>query len=155
MSLREKFQDGLKQSMQARDDIATATLRLISAALKDRDIAARSKGNTDGIDEDEILSMLQTMIKQRKESIKMYEQGGRPELAAREAQEIDVIKRFLPAQITGDQLSQTIDQIIQSEAASSIKDMGKVMAVLRGQYAGQMDFGQASAIVKQKLVENA
>ena len=155
MSLREKFQDGLKQSMQARDDIATATLRLISAALKDRDIAARSKGNTDGIAEDEILSMLQTMIKQRKESIKMYEQGGRPELAAREAQEIDVIKRFLPAQITGDQLSQTIDQIIQSEAASSIKDMGKVMAVLRGQYAGQMDFGQASAIVKQKLVENA
>ena len=152
MSLREKFQSELKQAMHSKNTIATATIRLISAALKDRDIAARSKGNMEGIAEDEILSMLQTMIKQRKESITMYEKGGRPELAEKEASEITVIEGFLPRQITGQELDDAIISVIDDEAATSIKDMGKVMATLRERYAGQMDFGAASAIVKQRLI---
>lgn len=151
MTLREDFQTRLKQSMQARNQIETSTIRLISAALKDRDIAARSKGNTDGIVDDEILSMLQTMIKQRRESIKMYEKGGRAELAEREAQEIEIIQSFLPRQITGDEMDGAIDEVIIDETATNIKDMGRVMSALRDKYAGQMDFGQASARVKEKL----
>ena len=151
MTLREDFQTRLKQSMQARNQIETSTIRLISAALKDRDIAARTKGNTDGIVDDEILSMLQTMIKQRRESIKMYEKGGRAELAEREAQEIEIIQSFLPRQITGDEMDGAIDEVIIDETATNIKDMGRVMSALRDKYAGQMDFGQASARVKDKL----
>ena len=152
MSLRENFQTKLKQSMHSKDAVATGTIRLINAALKDRDIAARSKGNTDGISEDDILAMLQTMIKQRRESIKMYEKGNRPELAEKEQAEIIVIESFLPAQITGEDMEAVIEEVIDEEAATSIKDMGKVMAALRERYAGQMDFGAASAIAKQKLV---
>lgn len=152
MSLREKFQDGLKKAMRDRDEVATSTLRLIMAALKDRDIAARSKGNTDGVSEDEILGMLQTMIKQRRESIKVYEKADRQELADREKKEIDVVKSFLPEQITGADLHHAIEEVIHDAAATSIKDMGRVMALLREKYAGQMDFARASAIVKEKLV---
>ena len=152
MSLREKFQTSLKLAMHAREQLAVSTIRLMSAALKDRDIAARSKGNTEGISEEEILAMLQTMIKQRRESIKMYEQGGRPELALREQQEIEVIKTFLPRQIEGAEMDTAIEDVINTESATSIKDMGKVMTALRDKYTGQMDFGQASAKVKEKLV---
>lgn len=152
MSLRENFQTGLKEAMQKQDKMTLSTVRLISAALKDRDIAARSKGNTEGISDDEILAMLQTMIKQRRESIKMYEQGGRTELAEREAKEIEIIETFLPRQITGDEMTDAIDQVIDEESATSIKDMGKVMATLRDKYTGQMDFGQASACVKKRLI---
>lgn len=151
MSLRENFQSGLKTAMHSQDKMAVSTIRLISAALKDRDIAARSKGNTEGISDDEILSMLQTMIKQRRESIKMYEQGGRQELADREAKEIEIIETFLPRQITGDEMTEAVDQVIDEQAATSIKDMGKVMAALRDKYTGQMDFGQASVIIKKRL----
>lgn len=152
MSLREKFQDGLKSAMVKRDEVATSTLRLILAAVKDRDIAARGKGNTDGVSEDEILGMLQTMIKQRRDSIKIYEKASRQELADREQAEIKVIEAYMPEQITGAEAHKAIDEVIHEEAATSIKDMGKVMTALREKYAGQMDFGRASAVVKEKLV---
>jgi len=149
--LRERLNNALKKAMLAKEQCATATLRLILAALKDRDIAARSKGQTDGIDEDEILSMLQTMIKQRRESIEMYTKGGRPELAQQEADEIEVIERFLPEQMNDAEIEAAIRQTIESVGASGLKEMGKVMAALREQYAGQMDFAKAGKVAKQLL----
>jgi uncharacterized protein YqeY len=149
--LRNTFTEHLKHAMIARDEVKTGTLRLIIAALKDRDIAARSKGNQDGITEDEILSMMQTMIKQRHESIKMYEQGNRPELAAREKAEIDVIQIYLPKQLSEDEVKAAIDGIIKSTGAAGVKDMGKVMAEMKAKYTGQMDFSKASGLVKERL----
>lgn len=149
--LRERLKDELKKSMLAKEQRATATLRLILAALKDRDIAGRSKGQTDGIGEDEILSMLQTMIKQRRESIEMYNKGGRDELAKQEEEEIGIIERFLPAQMDDAAIEAAIDKAIESIGASGLKEMGKVMAALRDNYAGQMDFAKAGAIAKKLL----
>jgi uncharacterized protein YqeY len=149
--LRENLNDELKKSMLAKDQQATATLRLIMAALKDRDIAARSKGQNDGIGEDEILSMLQTMIKQRRESIEMYKKGGREELADRENEEIKVIERFLPAQMDDAAIEGAVAEAIKAAGAGSLKEMGKVMAALREQYAGQMDFAKAGAVAKKLL----
>lgn len=149
--LRERLNDELKKSMLAKDQHATATLRLIMAALKDRDIAARSKGQMDGIGEDEILSMLQTMIKQRRESIDMYRKGGRDELAEREGEEIKVIESFLPAQMDDAAIEAAVAKAIEAAGASSLKEMGKVMAALREQYAGQMDFAKAGAVAKKLL----
>jgi len=149
--LRERLKDELKKSMLAKEQRATATLRLILAALKDRDIAGRSKGQTDGIGEDEILSMLQTMIKQRRESIEMYNKGGREELAKQEEEEIGIIERFLPAQMDDAAIEAAIDKAIESIGASGLKEMGKVMAALRENYAGQMDFAKAAAIAKKLL----
>jgi uncharacterized protein YqeY len=148
---RERLNQELKKSMLAKEQRATATLRLILAALKDRDIAARSKGNTDGIDEGEILSMLQTMIKQRRESIEMYTQGGREQLAKQEGEEIEIIERFLPAQMDDAAIEAAIGKAIESIGASGLKEMGKVMAALREAHAGQMDFGKAGAIAKKLL----
>ena len=150
--LRTKFQDKLKEAMHAKDEISVSTLRLIIAALKDRDIAARSKGNTEGIGEDEIMSMLQSMVKQRQESIKMYERGNRQELVDREAAEIRVIEGFLPRQLDEAEIKAAISEAVSDVGATGIKDMGKVMAVLKGKYAGQMDFSKASGFVKEKLV---
>jgi len=149
--LRERLKDELKKSMLAKEQRATATLRLILAALKDRDIAGRSKGQTDGIGEDEILSMLQTMIKQRRESIEMYNKGGREELAKQEEEEIGIIERFLPAQMDDAAIEAAIGKAIESIGASGLKEMGKVMAALRENYAGQMDFAKAAAIAKKLL----
>ncbi|MDY0008191.1 MAG: GatB/YqeY domain-containing protein [Bdellovibrionales bacterium] len=149
--LRTRFQDQLKQSLHAKDEIAVSTLRLIIAAMKDRDIAARGKGNWDGIGEDEILSMLQSMIKQRHESIKMYEQGGRLELAAREASEIRVIETFLPAQLSEAEVKAAIDAAIAAVGAAGIKDMGKVIAEMKSKYTGQVDFAKVSGLVKERL----
>ncbi len=149
--LRESLKDELQKSMLAKEQRATATLRLILAALKDRDIAGRSKGQTDGIGEDEILSMLQTMIKQRRESIEMYNKGGREELAKQEEEEIGIIERFLPAQMDDAAIEAAIDKAIESIGASGLKEMGKVMAALRENYAGQMDFAKAGAIAKKLL----
>lgn len=149
--LRTRFQDQLKQSLHAKDEIAVSTLRLIIAAMKDRDIAARGKGNWDGIGEDEILSMLQSMIKQRHESIKMYEQGGRLELAAREASEIRVIETFLPAQLSEAEVKAAIDAAITAVGAAGIKDMGKVIAEMKSKYTGQVDFAKVSGLVKERL----
>lgn len=150
--LRQKFQDNLKQAMHAKDETAVSTLRLIMAAMKDRDIAARAKGNWDGIAEDEILSMLTSMIKQRQESIKMYEAGKRQDLADREAAEIRVIEGFLPKQLGDDEVKAVIEGVIKSIGANGIKDMGKVMAEMKAKYAGQMDFAKASGWVKERLV---
>ena len=131
MSIRKRFQDELKQALLSRDEMKTGTLRLIIAAMKDRDIAARSKENWDGISEDEILSMMQSMIKQRHESIRMYTIGKRQDLADREAAEIKVIETFLPSQMSDAEVRAVIDQIIKSNGASGIKDMGKIMAELK------------------------
>lgn len=149
--LRSRLNDALKVAMKSKDTLAVSTLRLILAALKDRDIAARGKGNTDGISEDEVLEMLQKMVRQRRDSIEMYTKGGRDELAEREANEIVVIEGFLPQSLGEAEMRAAIDAVIAELNAASIKDMGRVMAELKQRFAGQMDFGKASAIVKEIL----
>jgi uncharacterized protein YqeY len=149
--LRETLQNSLKQAMHARDEISVGTLRLINAAIKDRDIAARTKGNWDGIADEDIFSLLQTMIKQRQESIRLYEQGNRPELAAQEQAEIKVIETFLPRQMSEDEVKAIIEDTIAKTGAASIKDMGKVIAAIKQAYAGQLDVGRMSAQVKDRL----
>lgn len=149
--LRETFQEKLKQAMHARDELTISTLRLIIAAMKDRDIAARSKGNREGITDDEILSMMQSMIKQRQESIKMYEVGKRFDLVDREQAEIKVIETFLPKQMGDDEVKAAISAVVTALGATGIKDMGKVMAEMKAKYAGQMDFSKASGLVKERL----
>ena len=139
------------EAMKSKDEKTTATLRLMNAAIKDKDIDARSKGNMDGIDDAGVLSLLQTMIKQRRESIEMYKQGGRDDLVAHEQGEIDVIQSFLPKQMSADEMQAAIKEVIAQTGAAGMKDMGKVMGALRGKYAGQMDFGTASGIIKQLL----
>lgn len=137
--------------MKEKNAVATSTLRLILTAIKDRDIAARSKGNDDGISDAEILQVLQTMVRQRHESIELYKQGGRQELADREASEIAVIEGFMPRQLDQAEIEAAISSVIDETGAGSIKDMGKAMGVLRERYAGQMDFGKASAVLKAQL----
>jgi uncharacterized protein len=132
--LRSSLRDALKSAMKEKDSTAVSTIRLILAALKDRDIAARSHGNTDGVPDAEILTLLQSMVKQRHESAALYEQGGRKDLSDQELSEIEVIRRFLP-----------------ELGAQNLKDMGRIMAALREAYPGQMDFAKASGIVKQRL----
>ena len=149
--LRQELSDSLKAAMKARDSCAVSTIRLILAALKDRDIAARGNGNADGISEPEILEMLKTMIRQRRESIQSYEAGGRVDLAEQEAEEIGVIERFLPEQIEGEAMTAAIEQTVAELGAATIKDMGKTIQALKAKYAGRMDFSKASAIVKQML----
>ena len=149
--LRSELSDALKAGMKAKEERTLATVRLILAALKDRDIAARGKGNLDGIGEDEIRLMLQSMIKQRHESIALYEKGGRLELAESEADEIEIIKRFLPAQMNDEEMAAAISDVIVEVEAKSLKDMGRVMAALKEHHAGRMDFAKASATVKQQL----
>lgn len=149
--LRTRLSDALKAAMKEKDERSVSTLRLILAALKDQDIAARGKGNKEGLTDDQILSLLQSMIKQRRESIKFYEQGGRMELAQREAEEIAVIEEFLPEQMSDDEMAAVITGIIAEVGAESLKDMGKAMGALKEQYAGQMDFSKASAMVKERL----
>ena len=151
MDKREEFNAALKEALKSKDQTAMSTIRLMLAALKDRDIAARGSGKPDGIEEAEILSMLQSMIKQRQESAKTYCDAGREELAEREEAEIEVIQKFLPAQLGEDELAATIQNIISQTGAETIKDMGKVMGVLKSEYAGQVDMGKAGALVKEKL----
>ena len=149
--LRARIGDSLKTAMKAKEKHTVGTVRLIMAALKDRDIAARSKGDNDGIGEDEILSMLQSMIKQRRESIIMYEKGGRAELAQQETDEIAIIQTFLPEQMDQAAVNAAIQEAIDGLSATSLKDMGKVMGILKEKFAGQIDFSKASAQVKAKL----
>tara|TARA_A100000164_G_scaffold343443_1_gene341702 strand:+ start:139 stop:555 length:417 start_codon:yes stop_codon:yes gene_type:complete len=137
--------------MKQQQTVAVATLRLILAAIKDRDIAARLKGNSDGITDDEIISLMQSMIKQRGDSIDAYEKGGRMELAHREAEEITIIKEFLPAQMASETVLTAVEDVIKDVNAETLKDMGRVMATLKQRFAGQMDFARASSIVKSKL----
>ncbi len=149
--LRTRLNDALKIAMKGKDAPTVSTLRLILAAIKDRDIAARGKGNKDGVTDDEVLSLLQSMIKQRHESISLYEKGGRMELAQREAEEIAVIEEFLPEQMDDDEMAAVITAVIGDVGATSLKDMGKAMAALKENHPGTMDFSKASAMVKERL----
>ena len=149
--LREQIKSELITAMKAKDETKTSVLRMIGAALKDKDIAARPSGKTDGISEEEILSMLQGMIKQRRESIEMYKQGNRDDLVQKEQAEIDVISSFLPKQMDDSEMQAAIQAVITETGASSMKDMGKVMGALKSKYAGQMDFGKASVMIKGLL----
>lgn len=149
--LRTELNDALKTSLRNQEKRSVATIRLILAALKDRDICARGRGNTDGVDDSEVLDMLQSMIKQRRDSIAMYEQGGRCELAEREQEEIAIISRFMPEQLGEDDIRTAVSDVITDLDATSLKDMGRVMAALKEKYSGRMDFGRASSIVKETL----
>ncbi len=149
--LRARINDTLKDSMKSKDGVATSTCRLILAALKDRDIADRSKGNQEGIGDDAILGLLQSMIKQRREAIQLYRDGNRTELAEKEQAEIDIIERFLPEQLSEEAMAEAVQGVIDETGAGSIKEMGRVMGALKEKYAGRMDFGKASGIVKDKL----
>jgi uncharacterized protein YqeY len=149
--LRDRFNEAMKDAMRAKEQRTLSTVRMILAKLKDKDIEARGKGVTTGIEEAEILGMLQGMIKQRQESITLYEQGGRQELADQERAEIQVIERFMPKQMSESETVEAIKAIVAETGAASVKDMGKVMAELRARYAGQMDFGKASGLIKQQL----
>ncbi len=149
--LRDKLNAALKEAMKAKDQIALSTVRLILAALKDRDIAARSKGQQAGIPDEEILALLSNMIKQRRDSIAMYQQGNRPELAQRETDEIAVIETFLPRQLDDEAIKRAIREAASATGAKSIKELGAVMAWLKQHYAGQMDFARAAALAKQTL----
>jgi uncharacterized protein YqeY len=150
--LRETLNQALKDAMKAKDARRLATLRLILAALKDRDIAARTSGDDrTGIPDDAILGLLQTMVKQRRESITLYEQGNRPELAAQEKEEIAVIESYLPKQLTEAEIEAAAKAAIAEVGAQGIKDMGKAMAVLKAKYTGQMDSAKTAAILKGLL----
>lgn len=149
--LRQAFADRLKQAMKARDPRTVSTVRLILAGLKDRDIAARTAGNADALAEPEIVRMLQAMIKQRRESIALYEQGRRPDLAQQERDEIAIVESFLPRQLDEGQIEAAAKSAVAETAAAGIKDMGRVMAALRERHAGAMDFSRAGAAVKRLL----
>jgi uncharacterized protein YqeY len=149
--LRQTLKTALNDSMRAKDKNAVATLRLILAALKDREIAARSKSDATEIGDGEIESMLQTMVKQRRESIEMYVKGDRQELADKEAEEITVIEQFLPNQLSDGDVEKAVAAVVADLGAQSLKDMGRVMGTLRERHAGQMDFGKAGSIAKKAL----
>ncbi len=148
---RTELSDALKDAMRAKEVCAVSTLRLILAALKDRDIAARGKGNSEGIGDEDILDLLQKMVRQRRDSIELFEKGDRQDLADKEAEEIEVIQRFLPKQMGPDQIRDAVQEVIEELGAATIKDMGRVMAALKERYAGRMEFGKASALVKERL----
>ncbi len=149
--LRNKLTESMKDAMRAREEKTLGTIRMILAKLKDQDIAARPSGNTEGISEDKILSLLQGMIKQRRESIVLYEKGKRPDLVEQEANEITVIERFLPQQMDEAAIKAAVEKAVANTGAASIKDMGKVMGALKKAHAGQMDFSKAGGMVKAAL----
>jgi hypothetical protein len=149
--LRQKLSDALKVAAKSGDKRALSTIRLILAALKDRDIAARGRGQSDGIAEAEILEMLQKMVKQRHESIELYRRGQRDDLVRQEEEEIGVIDRFRPQAMDEDATEAAVSEVMAELEANSIKDMGRVMAALKERYAGRMDFSKASGIVKGRL----
>jgi uncharacterized protein YqeY len=149
--LREQITEAMKDAMRAREADTLSTVRMILAGIKDKDIAARPGGNADGIGDPEILSLLQSMVKQRRESVTLYAQGNRADLVAKEETEIAVIERFLPKQMDAAETEAAIVAAIAESGAVSIKDMGKVMAALKGKFSGQMDFSAVGPAVKAKL----
>jgi hypothetical protein len=151
MSLRDQFNQALKDAMRARDAKRVSTLRLVLAALKDRDIANRSVATREGIRDEEILSLLAKMIKQREESAAAFDAGGRPELAASERKEIAIIGEFQPEQISESETRSAVAAAIAEAGASAPKDMGNVMGALKARYAGRMDFAKAAVVVKEVL----
>ncbi len=148
--MRETITAALHAATKARDARRVSTLRLVSAAIKDRDIAARTAGTEKATDA-ELLDLLAKMIKQREESKKIYEEAGRAELAAQEGEEVAIIREFLPQQLSDADMAKAIDEAIAEAGATTVRDMGKVMGALKSRYAGQMDFGKASGAVKAKL----
>jgi uncharacterized protein len=149
--LRSRLTDALKEALKARDQRSVSTLRMVLAQLKDRDIAARPGGNATGIGEGEIVEMLGKMIKQRQESIVLYKQGNRPDLVQQEQEEIVVIERFLPRQLDEAETAAAIDAALTESGAQLVKDMGKVMGLLKERFAGRLDFAKVGALVKQRL----
>ncbi|MGR3550092.1 GatB/YqeY domain-containing protein [Pseudooceanicola sp.] len=151
MQLRDKVNTALKQAMKDRDADRLSTLRLINAAIKDRDIAARGEGREEGVGDDDVLAILGKMVKQRQESVRAYEEGGRIDLAEQERTEIGYIEEFLPRQLSDEEVAAAVEEAMASVGASSIRDMGKVMGALKSSYTGQMDFGVVGPMVKAKL----
>ena len=151
MTLRDRFNEQLKEAMKAKDAKRVSTLRMILAGLKDKDIAARTETNREGIPDEDVLGLLAKMIKQREESAAAFESGGRPELAQAEREEIAIIREFMPKQMSRDESRAAAQAAISELGAASMKDMGRVMAMLKERYAGQMDFAKASATVKELL----
>jgi len=151
MTLRQEISDALKTAVKAKDKCTTSTLRLVLAALKDRDIAARGGGSANGVPDDQVLDLLAKMVRQRQEAAEQYRKANRPELAEQEAAEIEVIRSFMPHQMDDAETAEVIAQVIAQEDAKGLKDMGRVMAVLKQNYPGQIDAGKASALVKQRL----
>ena len=148
--MRDKINEALKDAVKAKDKTRVGTLRLINAAIKDRDIAGRTSGS-DAVSDTEILEILAKMVKQRQESAATYKEAGRDELAAQELQEIEVIKDFLPQQMDEEAVEQAVKEVVGEIEATSLKDMGRTMAALKEKYAGQMDFGAANKVVKALL----
>tara|TARA_X000000368_G_scaffold130185_1_gene102324 strand:+ start:32 stop:514 length:483 start_codon:yes stop_codon:yes gene_type:complete len=151
MSLRNEINSAMKEAMKEKAQLRLSTLRLINAAIKDRDIAARAEGVEEGVDDSEILAILGKMTRQRQESAKTYEEAGRLDLSERELSEIQVIEHFLPRQLNGDEIEIEVTKVIDEQGASSIRDMGRVMSCLKERFTGQMDFGSVGPIVKKKL----
>ncbi len=149
--LRQDLNESLKKAMKAKDGCATSTIRLILAAIKDRDIAARTQGAGEKISDEQILEVLQKMVRQRKESIEMYAKGGRQDLVDRESHEIEVVEGFLPKPLSEAESQEAVAAVIGELGASSIKEMGQVMGELKRRHAGRMDFSKASALVKDTL----
>jgi uncharacterized protein YqeY len=151
MDLRTRIGGALKEAMKAKDADRLSTLRLINAAIKDRDISLRGEGREDGVTDAEVLQILGKMVKQRQESARAYEEGGRLELAEKERGEIVVIEEFLPRQLSGQEVSAAVDKAIAATGAEGIRDMGKVMGELKARYTGQMDFGAVGPMVRERL----
>ncbi|MEO0773384.1 MAG: GatB/YqeY domain-containing protein [Pseudomonadota bacterium] len=151
MSLTDRINDALKRAMKDKDKLRLGTLRLINAVIKDKGIERRGEGLPAEMSDDEILALLGKMTKQRQESLRAYEEGGRVDLAEREKQEISIIAEFLPRQLTEDEVAEAIEAAISASGATSIRDMGKVMGQLKADYTGQMDFGAVGPKVKEKL----
>lgn len=149
--MRNRLEEALRTATLARNQRATSTLRLILAALRDRDIAERSKGNLAGLSDEQIVALLHAMVKQRRESIKLYQEGGREDLALQEAEEITVIEQFMPPQMSEAEVNEAVSAIIAETEAKTLKDMGRVMAVLRERYAGRIDLARAGSRVKGEL----
>lgn len=149
--VRGRLEEALRTATLARDQRAMSTLRLILAALRDRDIAERSKGNLAGLSDEQIVALLHSMVKQRRESICMYEAGDRADLARQEAEEIVIIEQFMPPQMSEAEVDEAVGAVIEEAEAKTLKDMGRVMAVLRERYAGRMDLARAGAKVKGQL----
>jgi uncharacterized protein YqeY len=151
MGLRDQLMSAVKEAMKAREQKRLGTLRLIQANIKDKDIAHRTEESRDGISDDEILALFGKLIKSREDSIVLYEQGGRPELAEAERAEIAILREFMPRQLDETETKAAVAAIVAEVGAASLKDMGKVMAALKQRYTGTMDFGKAGAMVKAQL----
>ena len=151
--MRNELNENLKKAIKSQDKARISTLRLINAAIKDRDIAVRSEENTEGVSDNEILAILSNMVKQRRHSITQYEEGGRIELAEREREEIKIIEEFMPVQLTDKETEIEIHKIISANPGYNIRDIGKVMSELKKNYNGRMDFAKASSVVKALLAK--